>query len=126
MRPHLLRLGKLPPRLDQQSYGLGGVGRPLSDALQYCDLLPYLAQEPFRAVTSPPGQRPVLVERVAGKRDALDGVGGHDWSIAERAGLVNPAHMSLLARILLIAGILGIVLGIVLSLVLIARPLIGG
>lgn len=45
----------------------------------------------------------------------------HGATIAERAGLVNPVAMSVFARILAIAGILGIVL----SLVLIVRPLFG-
>lgn len=46
---------------------------------------------------------------------------GHGATIAELAGMVNAVGMSLFARILAIAGILGIVL----SLVLIVRPLFG-
>lgn len=121
MRACLLRLGKISPRFNQQPYSLGSVGRLLSDALQNVDLLPYLTQQPFWAIAGAPGQRPVFVERVAGKRNALDWIGCHGRSIAVRAGMVNPAAMSPFARILLIAGVLGLAL----SFVLIARPLLG-
>lgn len=89
MRPHLLRLGELPPRLDQQPYCFGSVGGLLGDVFQYRNLLPDLAQKPFGAVRGAAGQRSIFVERFSGKRYALEGVVAHGRIIAEQTPAVN-------------------------------------
>lgn len=78
VRPDLLRFSKSPPSIDQQADGFRVLRNLARDAFEDFDFLANMAKHPFRAVAGSAGHLPVLVERLAGQRDALQGVGlGH-------------------------------------------------
>lgn len=101
-------------------FGIGRVG--FAQAGKDIDFLPDHSQIVLGRSLWNAGELLPSSYHLRGEGQSVDICGlGHEATIAEWAGLVNPAGMSLLARYLAIAGILGIVL----SLVLIVRPLFG-
>lgn len=107
---------------DKPIYRFGIVWARFAQAGKDIDLLPDHSQIVLGRSLWNVGELFPRSYHLRGKGQSVHVVGlGHGATIAELAGMVNAVGMSLFARILAIAGILGIVL----SLVLIVRPLFG-
>ena len=72
MPPHPLSLGKLTPLLDQRG-NARRFGTARQDAFKDFDLLPDLAQKPFRTVIGPARHGAVAAKGMAGQNQAFIG-----------------------------------------------------